>query len=763
MKINYWLLILLLSLSLLSCQPTKVLQDGERLYSGAEIEYLGQAPKVSKSALMQQLRQAPNSKFFGMAVRLGIYAKYAEQEKGLGKWIRDKLGEPPALFQYQKAEASRLSMEKHLIDQGYLRSSVAFDTLLKHRRRVSLLYQVEAGPRYELRSVNWPTDSNRIGRFIQQQRSGSFLQAGEAYQTELLKAERSRLARAGREQGFYGLSADQFYYFLDTTSGQHQVEAYLRLAEQPRGNPYQPHYIGHTTLYPVHFLEEDNRQAAPDTLQFSDFRFVQPREFVDPGTLRRAILQNYGDLFALSRQQRSVNRLLGLGAYKFVDLKYQLREQDDSLFLDRYFYLTPALTQDFSAEIGTSTLSTASSSLNLGLQLNYTHRNIFGGSERLNLGFSADAATQLGREVDFINSVNLSLRGELSFPDFVVPFNLFRSSKAWQARTNASLRGDFQRRTNFFSLTSVKATYGYEWQPGRLQRYQWNPIQLSRVNLLNSSEAFEQRLQDNPRLRESFNDYFIASMGFQFDYSEQEPEKRENYLAARVALEAAGNVAYGAYALSGASGDRAYELLGLPFAQFARVDAGLQYHLYQGRSEWASRLNIGLALPYGNSNAIPYVRQFFVGGSNSIRAWQIRALGPGASAVEALNAEIFQDQTGDIKLEANLEYRFPLFSYLRGALFADAGNIWLTKQEDIEQAPEAVFSFDDFYRQIAVGTGFGLRLDVTYFVLRLDLAFPIRKPYQAAGERWVFDELRFGSAGWREENLVYNLALGYPF
>jgi outer membrane protein assembly factor BamA len=739
-----------------------VLQEEELLYGGATIEFEGEAPKVPISQLEAQIRQQPNARFLGSPIRLGIYAKYADKEKGLGKWIRDNLGEPPSIFDAQKANTSGLAIEKQLIDGGYLQTQVSFDTTVKERRAL-VQYQVKPGSRYTLNAVDFPADSTVIGQFVERQRPETLLEIGKPYQTDQLRGERQRLAQKGTEQGFYGLAPDNFYYFLDTTLSDNGVKAFLRLADDPPGQPYRKHYIGQTTVYPVYSLSDEYNFAAFDTIVDGSFRFIQPQPFVRQGVLRKAILQDEGNLYQQSRQQASVNRLLGLGAYKFVNLKYRLRETGDSLFLDREFYMTPALTQDFSTEIGTSTLSTASSSLNLGVNVNYTHRNIFGGSERLGLRFSADAATQLGQEVDFINSINLSLNGELSFPNFVVPFRLFRAGQTWQARTNASLRGDFQRRTNFFSLTSIRATYGYQWQPGRLQRYQWNPVQLTRVNLLNSTEAFEERLRNNPRLQANFNDYFIASTGFQFDYSEEQPNRRQNYLSARIALEASGNLAYAGYALSSSNDRRPYEILGLPFAQFFRADAAVQYHWFKGKSELASRLNIGMALPYGNSNAIPYVRQFFVGGSNSIRAWQIRTLGPGASPVEALDAEAFQDQTGDIKLEANLEYRFPIFSYLKGAVFTDAGNIWLTPQAGLEQSPETLFRFDDFYRQIAVGTGLGLRLDVTYFVLRLDAAFPIRKPYNAEGNRWVFEELAFGQPAWRAENLVYNLALGYPF
>ncbi len=755
------LLFFALSLLLLSCQPTRRLSEGEVWYKEARVKYQGQPPRGVKGELLPLAEPEPNSRLLGIPFKLTIYNIFANKEKGVGKWLKEKLGEPPVLYQPQLAERSSLLMEKYLKDNGYLQASVSYDTLARPRRAI-VRFSVHTGARYFIQQVDWPADSSPLHAFLREQKEESRLQPGLAYQLSLLKEERQRLAQAGLGNGFFGLSPDIFYYHLDTTLGQHQVALFPRIATEEQEHLLYPHYIGNTTVHATYLLDEIDGQRQFDTLQAGSFRFIQSEDFVRRKVLRRNILQDEGSLFRNSLQQRSVNRLLGLGPYKFVNLKYRLREAEDSLFLDREFFLTPALTQDFSAELEASTLSSSSNFLGSALNLNYTHRNFLGGAERFQLSFSSGIETQLERDVSFIRNFNLSLEAKLSIPNFVVPFGLFRAEKAWQARSVALLGGDFQRRTGFFSLSSFRGEFGYEWQPGRFHSHQLYPLQLTQVNLLDATEEFLQTVNQNPRLQESYTDYFIAGATYQYNYSEQRPGARHDYLFAKARVEPAGNLAYGLYSLLRPAQKESYELLGLPFAQFFRVEGDGRYHHYREKSDWIVRANLGLAYPYGNSRTVPFVRQFFVGGSNSIRAWQIRTLGPGTSDAGIQDTTAYNDQTGDIKLELNAEYRFPIYSYLKGALFVDAGNIWLLEKGP-ERAEEGVFDWNNFYREIAVGTGVGLRLDITYFVLRLDVAFPLRKPYLEGGPAWVFDEIALGAPGWRRENLAFNLALGYPF
>ncbi|MCB0550588.1 MAG: BamA/TamA family outer membrane protein [Phaeodactylibacter sp.] len=747
-----------------ACNPTRRIQEGQLFYQGATAKFEGRAPEQQKqleAQLLAMARPVPNESLLGLYPRLGIYNLFANKKRGIGKWLQEKLGRPPVTYNPELVERSRLRMEKYLKDDGYLQASVRYDTLAR-KKKIKVAYYVQAGGQYTIGSVDWPEDSTALQVLLEQEKAGSLLKTGQPYQLSQLEAERERLAQSGIEQGFFQLSKDNFYYFLDTTLSQNQVGLYLRVAPPQDGRPFHRHYIGKTTLYPTFLLDEQNADLRLDTLERGRFTFIQSQEFVKLPALNRAVLQQEGELYVHSLQQKSVNRLLGLGPFKFVNLKYQLREEQDSLFLDRQFFLTPGLTQDFSAELEASSLE--SNSLGSALNINYTHRNFLGGAEHFSLGLSTGILTQLGSDVRFINSFDFSLDGQLSFPSLLIPFGLIRTERSWQARSTAALGTEFERRATQYTLQSFRGQFSYLWQPGRLQQHELSPLQLTWVNTRNTSTAFEERLAANPRLRSSFGNYFITSLAYQYNYNEQKPQQRDDYLYLSGRLEAAGNLSYALSSLLSPRQEGAYKFFGVPFAQFLRLEADIRYHHYLNRGSWIVRANLGGALPYGNSGAVPYIRQFFVGGANSIRAFKLRELGPGDNTDGFASGLGVSDQTGDIKLELNAEYRFPLFSYLHGAIFTDVGNIWLTGQKTGDPAADkGLFEWGSFYNELAVGAGAGLRLDITYFVLRLDLAFPLRRPFPDEGFRWVLREIAWGSRQWRQDNLVLNLALGYPF
>ncbi|MCO6480052.1 MAG: BamA/TamA family outer membrane protein [Phaeodactylibacter sp.] len=749
-----------------ACNPTRRIQEGQLFYLGASVEFTGAPParqKQLETELLEMARPAPNEKFLGLYPQLGIYNLFANKKKGIGKWLREKLGKPPVVYQPGPVESSHLRMEKYLKDNGYLQAAIRYDTTAKNKK-VKVNYSVNAGARYTIGMVDWPQDSalTPIQGLLEREKLKSLLKVGEPYQLSQLETERNRLAQAGVERGFFQLSNENFYYYLDSTLARNQVGLYLRVAPPQGETRFRRHYIGETTVHPTYLLEEERSDIETDTFNLEEFRFIQSQEFIRFPVLRRMILQREGDLYIHSLQQKSINRLLSLGPFKFVNLKYDLREEQDSLFLDRRFFLTPALTQDFSAELEASSLE--SNSLGSALNINYTHRNFLGGAERLSVNLSTGILTQLGSDVRFINSVDLSLEGSLSFPSLLVPFGLIPAERSWQARSTASLGGEFERRTAQYTLQSFRGQFAYQWQPGRLHQHSLSPLQLTWVNTRNTSAAFEERLAANPRLRSSFGNYFIASIAYQYEYTEQKPQQREDYFFMQGRAEAAGNLSYALSSALDPAQEGPYKFFGTPFAQFFRLEADVRYHDYLSHGSWIARANIGAALPYGNSGAIPYIRQFFVGGANSIRAFRLRELGPGGITDGFTAEQGISDQTGDIKLEFNAEYRFPLFSYLKGAVFVDAGNIWLVKsQSDNGANNRGIFEWDNFYNQLAVGAGAGIRLDITYFVLRLDLAFPLRRPFPGEGFRWVLDEIDLGARQWRQDNLVLNLALGYPF
>ena len=249
---------------------------------------------------------------------------------------------------------------------------------------------------------------------------------------------------------------------------------------------------------------------------------------------------------------------------------------------------------------------------------------------------------------------------------------------------------------------------------------------------------------------------------YNYTFSTQTPNPEIPYFYMRTGFETSGNVANLIIKNFSNSQSRPYKVFGAPFSQFIRLDADLRHYWPQKKGVIAARFVGGVGVPYGNSEVLPYIKQYFIGGPSSIRAFQFRALGPGSFVPPESEDNNFIEQTGDMRLEANVEYRFPIFSYFKGALFVDAGNIWL--MNDIEEnAPEGVFKFDRFYKEIAVGTGLGLRFDLNFLVIRLDVATPLRKPYLEEGNRWVFSDIDFTSKAWRKKKYPMELRHWIPF
>jgi len=747
--------ILLLLLS--SCQPTKYLTEEELLYDGAQIELL-QPDSIRQTAQLKKelLRYAQPKKNSGL--QLWIYNRFhrPDKEKGIFNWIADRLGQAPRTFTNQDRTRSRALMENYLQDNGYFNSSVRSDTSQLGGQRVRVRYQINSHGRYDFGRLQFLGDtSTPVQTLLQQQAPKTLIKENKPYQVSALKAERSRLTRITRNQGYYNFRPDYIYYFVDTLPAPKEADIYLRVNEPESLKQY---YIDTPFLYPTYQLDQVETQVmeTADTLRYKDMTFIQARTYVKPATLERIITQSAGELYSEKLQDQTINHLLDLGLFKFVNVKYEESIRNDTSFLQPRIYLTPSLTQNVNGELEASTETT--NFLGSALRGTYTHRNLFRGAERFDFQLSVGVETQINNpDLPFINTLELSAQASLEFPRFLIPFRKQKSFTYYVPRTRISLSNDYQDRTGFFTINAFRAEFGYQWQENRYRKHSFKPLSMNLVQLLNTSADFETTLDQNARLRQSFDNIAILSMVYRFTYNEQEINRLKNYLYFQGTVESSGNVADW---LAGSDN----RILGTRFSQFLKLDADLRYTIQKPTQSWVGRLALGFGYSYNNSSVMPYTKQYFVGGANSIRAFQLRGVGPGSVLPDTSLAGSFFDQTGDIKIEANVEYRFDLFPYTEGALFVDAGNVYfLRNQDDDERFREAVFTWDKFYRQLAVGAGAGLRLDLDFVLLRFDVAIPLRRPSRMPGQRWVFDEIAPGKKSWRQDNIAYNLAIGYPF
>ncbi|MDH3243291.1 MAG: BamA/TamA family outer membrane protein [Saprospiraceae bacterium] len=761
LHIVFWLFTFLLA----SCSATKNLKEGELLYKASVIHVnQGDHPIKNERRIARRLselvRPQPNTGLSKWGVGIHNWAQKAKKEKGVRNFLNKRFGEEPALYSKESIEVNRLRMSRYLNELGYFGNSIQIDTQLQGRK-LTALYQISTRGRYRIRNVHFPSDSSSLQELIDQNRERSQIRPGSSYRQNVLEAERQRWAALANDRGFVNVNEQSFYYYVDTVPGQLLADIYLQIKLPSDSQEYRVFRLDTTIIYP-NFDLADTSEGQIETLELEPgFRVVRQYEFVKPKVLQRMVLQREGDIYSRRLQELTLNHLQDLGVYQFVNMRMEQNGFDSLPGLTRSLYLTPDKVKQLRGELELN--NRAGSYLGSALTLGYVHRNIFKGAERFSIRFSGGLETQLGSQFGFLNSADLGLQADLVIPKFVTPVAVRSIGRFNIPFTKFSLGYNFQRRINFYSINNQNLQFGYQWRENRNVTHELYPVNLSRVELSNTTSDFDSLILNSPRLRSGFEDVFIAGLIYRYTFSNYDRSRKRKYMFLRSEIELAGNTFSLISGISGKSPGN-QEFLGLPFSQYFKVTFDFRYYWPIGSGKLAARLAPGVGYAYGNSEVIPYLKQFFVGGANSIRAFRLRQLGPGATyrgpeGEDAL-ADQFVDQTGDIKLEMSAEYRFGIFGYLKGAVFTDVGNIWLWNTNG---DPNQVFHLDRFVSQWAVGTGIGLRFDIDYFVIRLDGAFAVRRPNEQGDFEWTLNQIRPGNRQWRKDNVVYSLAIGYPF
>lgn len=746
-----------------SCSGTKHLQAGEILVEATTISFANPKAVNKKTQLKAELvllaKPVPD---YGLGkFNLGVYNSFRNLKKqsGFRHWIKKTFGRPPQLYDPTVVNRSQLILEKHLKDNGYFGSTIEIDTLVKKRQMV-INYQVVSKGQFKFNRLYFPADTTPVGKLIHEFRGETSIDTTKYYSKLALDEERLRLTQILGNKGYIDFQEKYLFYLVDTTKGTLQADIYLEIENQVDSVLHHPYHIGETFVYPAYLLDDSLSTKNLDTVFRKNLMAIQPLEVVKPKVLDRSISQQKDELVNRELQDVAISHLLDLGLFKFVRLKYEKRDSGTAKLLDRYFYLTPSLTQNIQYEFQLN--NRTGNFFGSAASVQYRHNNLFYGAERLDVKLSTGFETQLRDNVGFINTVDLTLEANLLIPRLLLPFKLRNKSFRFVPRTRFSLGNSYKRRTNLYTINSVNLSLGYEYQQNTEIRHQFNALRINQLNVWNESADFKKILADNTRLQNSFGDVFIIGSIYTFTYNSNPKNDVTPYYYLRADFGTSGNLVSLFANNNQSETDTANTFLGRPYAQFLKFSPDFRYYIPRQKSTIASRLLFGIGIPYKNSKELPYIEQFFVGGANSIRAFRLRGLGPGSYVDELMlndNTQLI-DQTGDIKLEFNLEYRFDIMQYLKGAFFVDGGNIWLLNRTG---QPNGIFKFNRFYKEIAVGTGFGLRLDFDFFVIRFDSAFPLREPIANGQFGWTFKDLAIYKKSWRKENLIYNLAIGYPF
>ncbi len=759
-----------LASTIISCSNTRFLKEGQMLYTGAKVKIENDTiPKKEKqnlqSALEANLTPKPNSTFLGMRPKLYFYniAKEPKKDKGFNYWLKYKMGEKPVLLGDVDREFNKDIIENYSENKGYFNARATYDTVSKNKK-AQVIYTVRPGARYLVDGVKFQKDSTLVNQEIQSLTNKTLLKNGQPFDLDVIKAERERIDNGLKERGFYYFHPDNIIVQADSTvSKNHKVELNVKLKENTPDLATQQFSIDKVVVFPNYNIQDvkDGKYSIPmnqDSLSkyaFDDIYVIDPQHKFKPKIFDRALYFKKGDLYNRSNHNLTLNRLISLGVFKFVKNEFITSDSLQHKF-DAYYLLTPKKIQSLRLEaLGrTNSANYAGSELNL----NWTHRNFFRGAEQFKAAIYGAFDFQMGGAQDANNIFRAGTNVQLSIPRIVAPFR-FHSSSEFVPRTNITLGYEFQNRTKYYTLNNFTASFGYLWKENARKEHELKVIDITLVSPQKVTDLYTTESATNPAMQRVVAKQLIFGPTYSYTYTNTMLPKTNTFYY-KGTLDLAGNIT-GLVTGADAKNDKQKEIFGIPFSQYTKIENDFRfYHKFTEKSSLATRFIGGIAYPYGNSEFVPFSKQFFSGGSNSIRAFRARTLGPGSFDPRTIDQGIYFDQSGDIKLELNAEYRANLYKFLNAAVFVDAGNIWLINNDT--SRPGGKFT-KDFLNEIAVGAGVGLRLDFSILILRLDLAMPLRVPYYAKGDRWTFDKINFGDPGWRKDNLVFNIAIGYPF
>jgi outer membrane protein insertion porin family len=767
--LNY--LLIACSALLAACGATKHLPPGEHLYTGAKIvqvnnqDLSARQKKVIHEDLEDMVRPKPNSRFLGIPFKLGIYNMFrkAKPNSFFGR-LRSQFGEPPVLVSQVDIPNNVKLLQNHMENKGYFQARVSGDTVVKGKRGHAS-FRVEANRQYTINSVRFPADTFQLGHDIVADVDKSLLKPKEPYDLDLIKGERNRIDARLKEKGYFFFSPDYLLLQVDSTVGDHKVDMVLIVKKDAPAPSLLAYRINNTYIFANYRLSTANmgtdsasQPNRPDTsistaVDYEGFKIVDRRKRFKPKMWPRIMVFKPGDIYNRTDHNTTLSRLINLNEFRYV--KNRFEPVTDSAKLDAYYYLTPQPKKNIRAEFG---LTTKSNNLN-GTQINFTfrNRNTFGQAEQLLVSAYIGTETQFGGTFQGYNTYRTGAEATLSIPRFVVPFFHVNTTSAYVPRTNIQFGYDLLTRMKLYTVNSYRGQLGYSWKRDAQHTFEVNPVSINYTQPLNVTKEYRDSLAKYPYLQRVIDSQFVLGSNFQFNYNEVANGLiKINSFYLNGLLDLSGNIAG---LITGATATtRPKRIAGAIFDQYIKMEVDGRYYRKIGlKSSWVNRLNIGYGIPYGNSVQMPYIKQFFVGGNNSLRGFRSRSVGPGTFR-QVTASTFLADQTGDIKIEANTEYRPHISGPLYGAVFIDAGNIWLAREDTTR--PGSGFG-SGFLNQLAADVGIGIRLDVTIFVIRLDAGFPIRKPWEQ--NPWVLNQIKFGDQSWRRSNIIYNLAIGYPF
>lgn len=764
------------------CNVTKPLGPKEYLVIRNKIDVSDH--QISSEELEPYIQQHPNSKLFGL-FRSNI-AFYNMGNKGketkFKKWLRTKVGSAPVLLDTTLVSVSMKQMNLYLKNKGYYNATLS-DSIILKKKKATVIYRIEAHEPYTIRKLIYAIADTQVATYIYKDTAKCLIRRGGNFDSYLFDNERIRITNNLLNYGFFRFSNTFIKYRVDSNFQQRKMDVTLEVINQVvpsfddfttvKQIPHKRYFINKIYVYP----EFDHLQTTTETYDTlvkeyqspvkgqppNTYYFLYKDNFrVKPRTIAQAIFITPQSNYNLLDVNQSYGQLSSLQVFKYINIQFKEvgdikgTDAQKKNFVDCHVELSRTPANSFSI-----TTDGTNSGGAFGVQANagYQNRNVFKGAQlfRINVNGSLQMQASDGSSgTSFFNTIELGANAGITFPQFLIPIRPETLPKNFKPKTTISLSYNYQFQEHYNRHIS-NITFGYSWIQNDKIKHVLNPVEISLVKIFKDA-YFDSVLdaQNDVRLKNQYTDHMVAGLKYTFTFNNQQLNKVKNFIYIRANFETGGNLIYAFNKLlktpkdSGAS----YKIFDLPYSQYVRPDVDFRYYNILGKNfSMVYRFYGGIGIPYGNSTVLPFEKAFFAGGANGMRGWRMYTLGPGTYANASGSSSSF-NQIGDMQLEANVEYRFPLYNWIRGALFIDTGNIWLL--EDSPDLPGGKFTFPEFFSEIAIDAGIGIRLDFDFFIFRLDPAIPLRVPSYPANDRWYFDKMQI-------KDIVWNFGIGYPF
>jgi outer membrane protein assembly factor BamA len=762
----------LVLLTLFSCSPARYVPEGNYLLSKNHIQ--SAEKKIPEDQLKSYVLQKPNKKLLGTRFHLFLYnLSNIEKERWPHGWLR-KIGEGPVIYEPGLTKSSSDQLRQFLENKGYYQAVVK-DTVMFRGRDAIASYSIQFNKPYRIRSITYTFEDTGLISRILPDTINSLLSKGTKFDKDELQKERVRIETLMKELGYYHFSKEYIFYNASLLPDEYAVELTMNFKEFVEGHPdprtkikYHPRFIISNVFLNPNYSSITSKTAAVEPQLSFDTTLYRQIHLLSTGkpNLRPNVLSDNnniipGEYYQLSKVNRTYRNFSELSIVRYANITFT---EKDTLFstgrnkyLDAHIDLSQKKLQSYQTEIvGTNSAG------DLGVRGNlfYQNLNLLRGAEVFNIKLTgAIESLRNYSGGDFKSMKEIGTESNIVFPKFFVPFRFEGFVQRYAPKTSISVSFNYQSRP-IYTRSIANGSFSYKWNGSKYLTHSVWPVELNYIQIYEdrSQVSFLDSISRTP-LAYSFKDHVVNVARYSVELNNQAIGKSRDFIFTRFNIESAGNL------VNLVTRDQfnrdedtdPYELFKVPYFQYLRSDVDFRYYnVIDRQNRFVYRLFIGAGYPYGNSTTMPYEKKYFSGGPNSIRAWSTRELGPG-SDTSRVSASFFPDKNGDIKLEANIEYRFKVFWKMEGAFFIDMGNIWNIRKD--ENKPGAEFNWNRFHKEIAVGSGFGARFDFSFFLLRFDFGIKLRNPAPSDdGKNWIpvfrdFDlrdlHLRFG--------------IGYPF